>query len=207
MRFAAKANGLILIVPLSLFVCLPASADKKPVSTDTTEVTETQNIQETLVVEWPAEGKWQLRDSHMAGSSVMEIYFPGEEDKDNWEEMATIEIVYGKTKVNLPGMARMTFLGTRKGSPDATWEILEKGYMDDTKKSAYIIYEIICPDFLTGEPPQVQLWKLIAGRTALFNVQYSYRGDKIPADKKEEMVNVLKNATLKVEEKKQGTES
>ena len=206
MKPVATANLPILVVLSVLIICVPGFAGSKPESTDSTMAKEPK-IEESLVIEWPEDGNWYLDQSYAPGPSTIQVYFPEGKGGDAWQEMATIETVYGKTGVNLPGMARMTFLGTQKGSPDATWEILEKGYLDETRKTAFIIYEIICPEFLSGEPPQIQYWKLIGGRTALFNVQYSYRGKDIPKEKKEVILEALKKAHLKIEEKSEETES
>jgi len=206
MKLVVTAKLPILVVLSVLIVCVPGFAGSKPESTDSTEAEEAE-ITESLVIEWPEDGKWYLDQSYTSGASTMDVYFPEGKGGDAWQEMATIETVYGKIGVNLAGMARMTFLGTQKGSPDATWEILEKGYLDKSSKTAFIIYEIICPDFLSGEPPQIQYWKLISGKTALFTVQYSYRGTDIPEDTKEAILNSLEEACLKVEEKAEETES
>lgn len=206
MKLRAKAKLPILFILTVLFLCAPVFAGSKPESDDSTKA-EVPAIKETLVIDWPEDENWYLDNSYTGGQSTIEVYFPEGKGGDAWQEMATIETVYGNTKVNLPGMARMTFLGTQKGCPDATWEILDKGYLDEDNKSAYILYEIICPEFLSGEPPQIQYWKLVVGETALFNVQYSYRGEKIPKEKKEVILETLKNGHLKVEQISEEAES
>jgi len=200
MSFAAKAISLSAMILLLISIGTPASAVNKPAPEDSA-VQQTPDIVETQVIEWPEGSDWQLANTYTAGASEYILYFPKGQGEQNWEEMVMLEIVHGKGKVktNLVGLARITFLGTRKSSPNATWDILEKGYSDEAKDYPHIIYEIDCPDYLTDEPAQVQLWKLTDGKTALFNLQYSYRGKEMPADKKQEIMTMLKKSHIKTE--------
>lgn len=200
MSFAAKATTLSAAVMFLFSIASPTFAINKPATNDST-VQQKPKITETQVIEWPEGAGWKLANTYTSGSSIYELYYPKDQGYDNWQEMVTLEIVQGKGKggINLPGLARMTYLGTRKGSPNATWDILQKGYSGEAKDYPFILYEIDCPDFLSKEPAQVQLWKMTEGKTALFNLQYSYRGKEMPGDKKEEIMNTLKNSYIKAE--------
>lgn len=207
MSFAAKTILLSALVLFMLSMSAPGFAAEKPATEDST-AQQAPDITETQVIEWPDGSDWQLADTYASGTSEFSLYYPKGQGEKNWEEMVTLEIVHDTKKagLNLPGLARMTFLGTRKGSPNATWDILEKGYSDEAKEYPHIIYEIDCPDFLSGEPAQVQLWKLTDAKTALFNLQYSYRGEKMPENKKEEIMTMLKKSHIKTEKIKSETE-
>ncbi len=207
MSFAAKTILLSALVLFVLSASTPIFAETKPATEDST-VQETPDITETQVIEWPEGSDWYLANTYAAGPSEYLLYYPKGQGEKNWDEMITMEIVHGKGKIqsNLVGLARMTFLGTRKGSPEATWDIIEKGWSDEAKEYPHVIYEIDCPDFLSKEPAQVQLWKLTNGKTGLFNLQYSYKGKEMPADKKEEIVTMLKKSHIKAEKKDAGTE-
>ncbi len=201
MNFAAKTTLLFTIVLFVISMSAPVSAIDKPAPDDST-AQQAPDITETQVIVWPEGSDWQLANTYVSGASEYSLYYPKGQGEQNWEEMVTLEVMHGKknVKMNLPGLARMTFLGTQKGSPEATWDILEKGYdNDEIKQYPHIIYEIDCPDFLSKEPAQVQLWKLTDGKTALFNLQYSYRGKEMPSDKKAEIMTMLKNAHIKAE--------
>ncbi len=207
MSFAAKMILLATVVLFVLSMSAPTFATTKPATEDST-VQQVPDITETQVIEWPEGSDWQLSNTYTAGASEYSLYYPKGQGDQNWEEMVTLEIVHGKgnVKMNLPGLARMTYLGTRKGSPNATWSILEKGYSDEAKEYPHIIYEIDCPDFLSKEPAQVQLWKLTNGKTSLFNLQYSYRGKEMPAEKKEAIMTMLKKSYIKAEKASPETE-
>jgi len=166
---------------------------------DSTITAQESNIIETLVFDWPKDEKWLPMDVHKGSASTIQLFVPEGQSTTNWEEMTSLEIVYGRKTTNLAGMARMTYLGTQKGSPNATWDIIEKGFT--AQKHAYILYQIICPDFITKDPPQVQLWKLTLGKTALFNLQYSYKGKEMPSDRKEKILEFLRKADIKTESK------
>lgn len=200
MNFAAKTTLLSAIVLFVLSMSAPGFAVNTPAPKDTT-AQQAPDITETQVIEWPEGSEWHLDNTYTSGASEYSLFYPKGQGEQNWEEMVTLEVVHGKgnVKVNLPGLARMTFLGTRKGSPNATWDILEKGYSDEAKQYPHIIYEIDCPDFLSKEPAQVQLWKLTDGKTALFNLQYSFHGEKMPPDKKEEIMTMLKKSHIMAE--------
>jgi hypothetical protein len=198
----SSAAKTILVSAMILFVVpisAPTFAKSKPATEDTT-AQQVPDITETQIIQWPEGSDWQLSNTYTSGASEYSLYYPKGQGDQNWEEMVTLEVVHGKnSRTNLPGMARMTYLGTRKGSPNATWDILEKGYSGEAKEYPHIIYEIDCPDFLSKEPAQVQLWKLTDGKTSLFNLQYSYRGKEMPADKKEEIMTMLKKSYIKAE--------
>jgi hypothetical protein len=200
MNFAAKTTLLFTMVLFLFVMSAPGFAETGLASQDST-AQQAPDITETQVIVWPEGSEWQLANTYTSGVSEYSLYYPKGQGEQNWEEMVTLEVMHGKKniKMNLPGLARMTFLGTQKGSPDATWDILNKGYDDEAKQYPHIIYEIDCPDFLSKDPAQVQLWKLTSGKTSLFNLQYSYRGKEMPADKKEEILTMLKNSHIKAE--------
>jgi len=185
---------LVIVFPASFSV----AADKKvtPDEQSASRAEETPQIIESLVFEWPDDEKW-VEDYHYQGEGTeMQLYFPKGQSSGNWEEMLTQETVYGKSQF-VVGLARQIYLGTVKGSPDATWDIISKGKTDNNHQ--FVIFEIICPDFLSGEPPQVQLWKLIRGKTAMFNLQYSYRDKEMPDNRREKILEMLEETYIKAE--------
>jgi len=189
---------LFLIFLLAAGTGATSKTDSKT-TPDSSAVQDTLGSKETLDVKWPEKDTWQPEYAYQGKKSQTQLYFLEGQSSAEWKEMASIEIVYGKTNTNVPGMARLTYLGTKKGCPDATWEIIQKG-MNDLGQP-FIIYEIDCPKFLNNEPSQVQLWKLIIGKTALFNLQYSYRGEKMPPERRQEILQMLNTAYIKVEKK------
>jgi len=199
MRIKATAQHLLIGI-LMIFLISPAvyAADKKEDASNNAKV-DPPKITETWVVGFPEKDKWTSDYVHTGTSSRMELFFPEGQSTDNWTEMVTIETAYGK-KGSVAGEARLTYLGTVKGSPNATWDILTKGKMAGSGRQ-FIIYEIICPDFLSGEQPQVQIWKMIGGRTGLFVLQYSYRGKELPEKRKKEILEFFEKADLKTEPK------
>jgi hypothetical protein len=190
---------------MALFVFYPAVlAETKP--SDTPEKATSENPEDTLQitenweVAWPEDNEWTSNYVHTTAKSKMEIYYPAGQTPGSWKEMLTVEALYSPKK-NVIGLARQIYLGTVRGSPDATWDILTKGTTE--QGYAFVTFEIICPDFLSGEPPQVQLWKLIIGRTGLFTLQYSYHGEKLPPERKEQILAIFDNSYIKTEEKQE----
>ena len=201
MKMIATVRQTLFCIFVILFITGTISqAGKKPApKTDTTSETVLQ-IKEKLSLEWPKEGKWASGYLNNNESGWMELFFPEGQSMSNWKEMATVEIVYKRVNANLAGMARSVFLGTRQGCPDAEWEIIKKNPKD--AKHPYIIFEIRCNKFVNElQPAEVQLWKLIGGKTGLYNLQYSYRGETIPEKKREEIMKTLTGAHLKTDQK------
>lgn len=199
MRIDAIAKHLLIGIMMIMLISPAIYATEKKEDTPDKEKVDPSKIVETLIYELPEKDKWISDYVHVGNSSRIEIFFPKGQSPDNWKEMITTETVYGK-KSSVPGEARLTYLGTVKGSPNATWDILTKGRMEGSGRQ-FIIYEIICPDFLSGEEPQVQLWKMIGGHTGMFVLQYSYRGKEMPEKRKKEILEVLEKADLKTDPK------
>lgn len=158
-------------------------------------------IVETIIMEWPSSSEWISDMVHQSGATSIEFFYPQGQTKTNWTEMGTIEVTRLTTQINLMSRARVTFLGTQKASPEATWKILFKG--DDDDGHRVLIYEIICPSFLTGEGPQIQYWKMVLADTKLFTIQYTFKGKEIPEVKKQEILTALELCYVKTEKKKQ----
>jgi hypothetical protein len=203
MRNYAIAKTILIGILMALIVSpVTYSAEKKEEPsqpTDSTSAVAPSQIIETLIVDWPKKDKWTKGLDFSEGANHTELYYPEGQSASGWKEMASVETVIGKTNVNIPGMARMTFLGTERGSPNATWDILKKGRNERNRH--FIIYEIICPDFLSEEPPQIQLWKMVVGKTALFTLQYGYRGKEMPDERRKQILEMLDKAYIAVEEK------
>jgi len=184
MKVTANVRLFIVFLFLSIMVSTSAWAIPKPDPGDTLPPIDISKIRELVNVEWPEDEGWASGWSHKGEQGgYMELFFPKGQSKDGWMEMITVEMVFGERKPNLPGAARIIFKGTVQSCPDAEWKILER-YKDDPVHQA-ILFEITCPKFLTDQPPEIQIWKLIVGRTGMFIVQYSYRGEEIPKERKE----------------------
>jgi len=200
MRIISIAQTLLLVLLMALIVSPKAYSTEKTESADKPDSTAVPtDIVETMVVNWPEKDNWTPGYFHRGEESQTQMYFPEGQSHEGWKEMASIETIPGMTHANIPGLARMTYLGTKKASPNATWDIIKKGNTE--RGNPFILYEIVCPDFITKEPPQVQLWKITIGKTGLFNLQYSYKGDDMPAERKEQMLKVLEEAYIKAEKK------
>jgi hypothetical protein len=179
------------------FAVWPASAKDKPPSSDTAKAAAPVPVKEDLVVAWPAGEKWVIEQGVPKATGRVDLYYPEGQSSMQWTEMMIVEITPGQKRVNVPGMARMVYLGTKRGSPNATWDILTKGNNKDNLP--LIVFEIKCPDFITGDPPQVQLWKMINGQTGLFTLQYSYKGENFPAERRDQILKVLEKSEIKAE--------
>lgn len=193
----------LLIGILMVFIISSAaySTSKKATPSDdpdTASVVDPSKITETLIVDWPEGDKWIPGYLHKGNATRMQLYFPEGQSSESWWEMASIETVYGKTG-GVVGLARQIYLGTVRGSSNATWDILKKGNTENGRPFTTI--EIICPDFLSGEPAQVQIWKLIMGKTGLYTLQYSFKGKEMPAERKEQILESMHKAYLKVDKK------
>lgn len=190
-------SALVLIIPVILFASTVLAKDKPTDSTSTTLVN-IANIEETVIIDFPEKGEWKS-DYLLQGEndSYMELYFPKGQSSGNWLEMITIEKVGGKRRPNLAGSARIIFLGTRQGCPEAEWKILERGKEDPLHP--YIVFEIRCPKYPANKPPEIQIWKLIVGQTGMFTVQYTYKGEEIPERNREEIKKSFDSAYIKTE--------
>ena len=71
----------------------------------------------------------------------------------------------------------------------------------DSGQAPSLLFEIDCPKFTVNQPPEFQYWRLFGGKTAMFVVQYSYRGETISDEKRAEILDILKKAYLKQEKK------
>jgi len=199
MRKKATAQHLLILTLVLLLAGPGIFAAEKTEKAKSGDTVDPSKITETLMFDFPAKDKWKSDYVHTGSSTRMELFFPEGQSTDNWKEMITTEAAYGKT-TDVAGEARITYLGTVKGSPNATWDILKKGKMEGSGRK-FIIYEIVCPDFLSGEQPQIQLWKMIGGHTGIFVLQYSYRGKELPEKRKDEILEFFEKADLKTEPK------
>ena len=112
--------------------------------------------------------------------------------------MGTTEYKPLEKAANLSGMARTIYMGTKEASPHAEWKILYKGPGDDDY--SYIVFQITCPDFLSGEEPQLQYWKVIQGDQMLFTIQYTYKNEIMPEDKQFKILEAINNGHIELVE-------
>jgi len=156
------------------------------------------NLVETLVTEWPETGHWKSALLHNRPGGTVEFFYPEGQGSKDWREMfSREEQVKAQAFVNMMSRAREIFLGTQKGSPNATWKILNR--QKDENDNRIIIFRIDCPDFTSGEEAQIQLWKIIEGKTKVFTVQYTFRGKEMPEEKRLEISKAIDKAYVKVE--------
>lgn len=199
MKVTANVKPALIILILAFMVSSTAWAIPKPAPEDTTEQIDISKIIEKIDLEWPKDAGWASGWVHKGEhGGYMELFFPEGQSRNGWKEMITIEKVAGKRKPNLPGAARIIFKGTVQSCPDATWKILEKGTEDPAHN--HILFEIRCPKFIADQPPEIQIWKLIVGRTGMFILQYSYRGEEMPQKTKEVMKKVFDSTKIITEQ-------
>jgi len=185
--------GIILCLGLAGIV--PA-AEK----TNTTEeqIISPVDFTEIINIDWPVNPEWKVGFSSENEKGKTQLFYPDGQSSGNWEEMITVEQVYGPVKTPLTGIARTIMLGTKQACPDVKYEIIDKKLADVDVPS--ILFSLQCPQYTVEQPPETQFWRMFAGQTALFSVQYSYRGDSMPKDRKEEILDFIKSIT--VEKKK-----
>lgn len=195
--------SLILKVTLiSLFIGIllggHVMADKKT-AMRRRKAAKVDKYDEVLKMTWPEADKWKLDNTHANNARIIEFYYPDGQNSNSWREMGTIEIEPLSQNANLSGIARTIFLGTQQASPHAEWKILYKG--QDDKGYNYIVFQITCPDFLSGEQPQLQYWKMIHGDQNLFTIQYTYKNETMPDEKQLTILEAIDNAHIELVEK------
>jgi hypothetical protein len=205
MKFGTVNRVMILALSLSLLMPLGASSENMPAKTtgnaaDSLAPKPKETVvKERLVVKWPASQKLQQAES---GPGLPELYFPKGQSPLNWTEMGTIEFVPRQPKqplIDLVAKARAIFLGTQKGSPNAKWDLIFRGFKDEKKlEGQFVIFKIDCPDFLSGEPGQLQLWELIRGKTGDFILQYSIKGNKLPEEEGNALQKTFQDAYIEI---------
>ena len=188
------------LVLSGISVCLGGPLKEEPKKpTDSSGISQDKPIKEKIVVEWPKSGNWVAGDV-ITGPPRTEVFYPKGQSAADWSEMGTIEYDVQYKASDLGGRARLLFLGTQKGSPNAKWNILTRGFKDEEKKDyQFIFFRIDCPDFTSGEPAQVQFWLLMRGKTGLFTVQYSYKGKEIPEANGNAISQTLKDTHIEIE--------
>jgi hypothetical protein len=196
-----KLNGKIgmamtFAILLMFMVGMVATEDKpaKQPPASQNQTPQTPVVKESIVIDWPAGVKWVSDFVSSRDKGRTELFYPEGQSKTNWSEMVTTEEAYGKLPGDLMGVARTILMGTKQGCPDAAMEIIEKkltGPGDPT-----IIFVITCPKFTSGQPAEIQLWKMFAGKTGLYSVQYTYRGEKLPDDKRIQGMTILVRSKL-----------
>lgn len=185
---------LLFSVLILVFLSAIATAVPRPTK-EPLDTTDYSNITENLVFNFPEDDNFKLGFKHEDSIRWVNIYYPKGQSTYKWQEMIWHEyLVQTAQRINLPGTARKKYLQARKSCPDATWNILSKSGKDSDYP--FIIFEIKCPKYVVDEPADIQLWKIIGGKTGLFVVEWSYRGDEIPDDRKEEILKYLDEATL-----------
>ena len=187
---------LIFALMTSLTWATVRKDDKK------TETPDYSNIIENIDFTLPEDQGFKLGFNLEDSLHWLKIYYPKGQSSYKWTEMVWHEYLRSTMlTINLPGTAREKYLDARKLCPDATWDIISKSGKE--AKYPSIIFQISCPKYLNPqEPADIQIWKLIAGKTGLFVAQWSYRGKEIPKDKKEMIVKQLELTKIVSEEKK-----
>ncbi|MCK5125231.1 MAG: hypothetical protein KAR42_03155 [candidate division Zixibacteria bacterium] len=204
MKYKANIFRFLLILIAFLFVTDTVLADKQG-AMKRRKAAQVDKYDEILKMEWPAKAKWASSGIHNSGNNTIEFFYPQGQSSSSWTEMGSIEIKPLTKTVNLTGLGRMIFLGTKESSPGTEWKILYKG--KDDNDFSYIVFEIICPDFISGEKPQTQYWKMIHGFQFLFTVQYSYKDIDVPDEFQLPILEAINNASVKLVEKKIESES
>lgn len=187
---------MALVMALMLMVGVAASEDK-PVQQPAAPQGQTPQmsaVKESIVINWPADVKWISDYVSSRDKGRTELFYPEGQSKMNWTEMVSTEEAYGKLPMDLTEVARVILMGTQQGCPDAAMEIIEKkptgpGYPT-------ITFVITCAKFTAKQPPEVQIWKMFAGKTGLYSVQYTYRGEKMPDDKRVQALTILQRSRL-----------
>ncbi len=200
MSFAKMPLVLILTIflaALSFTAVLGKGPDTQPADSAAKEQPFTGS--EKAIVNWPKAGNWIAGDV-IPGPPRIEVFYPKGQSATNWTEMGTVEFDSKNKHIDLFGLARTIFLGTQKGSPNAKWNVLTDGFKDEKNKAyPFIFFRIDCPDFLSGEPGQIQFWLLIQGKSGIFTVQYSYKGTVLPQGKGNEILQIMKDAQIEQE--------
>lgn len=192
--WTATAAMAILILMVGM-----AAAGQKPATQTTTEKKQTEQVptvKETLVINWPEGVKWFSDFVSTRDKGRSELFYPEGQSKTNWTEMISTEATYGNVP-DLMAMARTILMGTQQGCPDAAMEILEKS--PAAAGTPTLIFELRCPKFSTDQPAEIQLWKLYTGKSGLYALQYTYRGETVPADKRDQAMSILHKSKLVVE--------
>ncbi|MEE9442551.1 MAG: hypothetical protein V3V99_07775 [candidate division Zixibacteria bacterium] len=191
MKIKTTLGVLFTLTVFAILLSGIALADKKQTKQDPEQISEST---EMLNMNWPEGGQWHSGLKKTYGLSMIEFFYPKDQSQSNWTEMGSTEINPITKEVPIISTARSIFLGTQKASPEATWDILERGTSENGNK--YVLFEIICPEFRTKEDPQIQYWKLIDGKLKSYTVQYSFKGTTIPEDKKKEILDAIKKSKL-----------
>lgn len=197
MTLRGKAGlTMVLLTALMLLVGVAASEDKpvQPPAAPQGQTPQAPSVKESIVIDWPAGVKWISDYISSRPQGRTEIFYPEGQSKTNWTEMVSTEEAYGKLPMDLTEVARIILMGTKQGCPDAVMEILEKkptgpGYPT-------ITFTVTCANFTSKQPAEVQIWKMFAGKTGLYSVQYTYRGEKLPDDKRIQALSILQRSRL-----------
>lgn len=196
--FNVKFVLIFLLMAMLIWPAVMATEKKEESPRPTGSLEDLSRIREFVIAEWPKEDKFQSGFVHTDSVRHVEIFYPKGQSTYNWKEMGWVEYFKtGTQAVNLVKTARSKYLDARHGCPDATWDIIEKP--SPKQKYQYIIFQITCPDYLADEPGDVQLWKIISGKTGVFVVQYSYRGEEMPKKKRKQILKVLGEAHIVTE--------
>lgn len=190
------ATAMIFLAALML-TAGAAIGENKPASQPPASQSQTPpapTVKESIVIDWPEGVKWVSDFVSSRGKGRTELFYPEGQSKTNWTEMVSTEATYGKIPGDLMEIARVILMGTKQGCPDAAMEIIEKKPTGPGYPS--ITFVITCPKFTANQPPEIQLWKMFAGKTGLYTVQYTYRGEKLPDDKRIQGMTILTRSRL-----------
>lgn len=201
-----RDNVWMAIVVMAALILLvgPMAAEQKPVQKPPTAAGQAPappTATETIVITWPTDVKWVSDYVSSRAKGRSELFYPEGQSRTNWTEMVSTEAAYGRIPGDLTEVARIILMGTKQGCPDAMMEIIEK--KPTGPGPATLTFELRCPKYLAEQPAEVQLWKMFTGKTGLYTLQYTYRGDKIPDDKRAQIITMLQGSKLVTEEPKE----
>lgn len=198
-----KPTLLMKVIVISLFIGTLLAGHvlaDKATAMRRKQAAKVDKYDEVFKMTWPEVDKWQKENVHTnATGRSIEFYYPENQNNKSWREMATIEIEPLSQNASLSGRARTIYMGTQQASPHAEWKILYKG--QDEQGYNYIVFQITCPDFLSGDEPQLQYWKMVHGDQHLFTIQYTYKDEVMPEDKQLRILEAINGAHIELVEK------
>jgi hypothetical protein len=148
---------------------------------------------ESLMIEWPKEGKWKVGSSQENEKMHMLEIIHEDESLENWTEMGTMMSLKAVRIDDIEKVMTLMYQQSKQNAPDAKLTFIEK---KDDAKYPWILFSIEAPAFKNNPKPESQIWYCIQGEKTLYNNFIAFKKASISKDEVKKWSKIFKTSKI-----------
>ena len=152
-----------------------------------------QQIQESLMLDWPDTENWKVGDDQENAEQHVVDLIHSNETIDNWTELGNMTSIKGVKDIPVDKAMNLMFDQAKQNSPKAKLTFIEK---DEKTEYPWIIFTIESPNFKNDKTPESQLWYIVQGKQALYTNFRAIKQATVPADLKDKWIKFFKSGKI-----------